>query len=121
VQSDFGGGANHHVGNLDLNFGGGFAITQQPAGYGDSFTGNFLYQTTAGDYGKGQVCEGKAPAGVAVTLVGNNTIWNPTGEVTECGGSLAAWQAKGHDLGTTGAKWPEDSVVLGVGRKILGL
>ena len=35
------------------------------------------------------------------SVMGNNTVYSPTGNVTECGMSLVAWQAQGNDLGTT--------------------
>ena len=50
-----------------------------------------------------------------------NTVWSPTGAVTECGKSLAAYQAMGGDPGTTASAYPDDSVVLAVARKLMGL
>ena len=44
-----------------------------------------------------------------------------TGEVTECGMTLAAYQAKGGDPGTVAAPYPDDSVILGIARKLMNL
>lgn len=75
-----------------------------------------MYATNGGNYGSGQTC-----TGAGATIVGNNTIWSPTGVTTECGMSLAAWQAKGNDAGTVAAAWPADSVVIALARSILGM
>ena len=69
-----------------------------------------------GAYGGGQNC-----ALTGGTIVGGNTIWSPTGAVTECGKTLADFQATGGDPGTTAAPYPADSVVLGVAKTLLGL
>ncbi len=76
---------------------------------------NYLYQAKDGNYGGGQDC---SPGG---TTVGGNTVWTPTGSVTECGKSLAAYQATGGDPGTTAAAYPADSVVLGIAKQLMGL
>ncbi len=55
------------------------------------------------------------------TIVHDNTVWSPTGAVTECGKSLAAYQATGGDPGTTASAYPDDSVVLGIARQLMGL
>ena len=112
----FGGSANRHIGNLDIAFEKGFGIVSQPEGYSDEYSGNYLYSAADGDYGSGQACK---PPGM--TVVGNNTIWTPTGRVTECGMSLAQWQAGGGDKGTTASVHPADSVVMQVARTILGM
>ena len=49
----------------------------------------------------------------------NNTIWSPTGKISECGMSLAQWQAKGNDVGTTASPYPDDKTVLAIVRKTL--
>ncbi len=53
--------------------------------------------------------------------MGGNTIWSPTGAITECGMSLAAYQATGGDPGTTAAAYPDDAVVLGIAKTLMGL
>ena len=94
----------------------GFGICPQLAGYEEGYYNNSLYQGKDGAYGSGQTC-----SGAGKTIVGNNTIWTPTGTVTECGGSLAAWQAQGNDIGTTASKYPDDSVIIAAARALLGV
>jgi hypothetical protein len=116
LKSDFGGHSNFHHDNLDLFWSSGFGINGQLEGYADGYYGNYLYQSKDGNYGGGQTC-----SGAGKTVVYGNTIWTPTGAVTECGTSLANWQSQGNDVGTVGAPYPTDDVVLGVARKILSL
>jgi hypothetical protein len=75
-----------------------------------------LYQMKDGNYGSGQTCSGEG-----TTAVFNNTVWSPTGAITECGMSLAAWQAKGGDPGTTASPFPADAVVIAAARALLGV
>jgi len=107
LKSDFGGHDNYHNNNVDLFWSSGFGICQQVAGHADSYMGNYLYLANDGNYGGGQTCSGDG-----MTLVGGNTIWSPTGAIKECGSTLADWQAKGNDVGTTASAYPADSVVL---------
>ena len=51
----------------------------------------------------------------------NNSVYTPTGAVTECGMSLAAWQALGNDVGTTASTFPSDDTLLALARNVLGL
>ena len=51
----------------------------------------------------------------------DNTIYPPSGKVTECGMALADWQAQGGDPGTTAAVTPADSVIIGLARAALGM
>lgn len=57
-------------------------------------TGNTAVLTSDGAYAL-PICTGDGK-----TVMGNNTLFTPTGNVTECGASLAAWQAAGNDPGT---------------------
>ena len=84
-------------------------------GYEQRLIGNVLVSPRDGEYAL-PICSGRGK-----TIMANNTIYSPTGNVSECGMTLAQWQAQGNDLGTTGSPFPDDSVVLGVARKILGL
>ncbi len=112
-----GGSDNHHAYNLDLFWSTGFGICSQPNGYADGYYGNYLWLAKDGNYGSGQACMGQT----GQTIVFNNTVWSPTGAITECGMSLAQYQAKGGDPGTTGSPYPADSVVLSLARSILGV
>eukprot|EP01079_Euglenida_sp_SAG-EU17-18_P010637 gene10638-1933_t len=117
LKSDFGGHSNFHHGNLDLFWSEGFGISGQLDGYSDGYYNNYLYMAKDGKYGGGQACKGSA----GETIVGGNTIWTPTGTVTECGMPLEQYQKQGGDQGTKALPYPEDSEVLQVARKILNL
>ena len=77
-----------------------------------------VVQERDGDYGSGSCTDSPS---AAKTVVYNNTIYTPTGAVTECGMSLAAWQARGNDPGTTAHPYPSDDVILSAARAALGL
>ena len=117
LKSDFGGHSNFHHNNLDLFWTQGFGICPQVDGYADGYYDNYLYLMQDGDYGRGQACKGQP----GETIVSGNTVWSPTGKVTECKMSLKDYQKQGGDPGTTAAPHPEDSVVLSLARKILGM
>ena len=116
LKTDFGGHDNFHHGNLDLFWSAGFGICGVVDGHGDGYYDNILWLAKDGNYGGGQVC-----SGAGITHVFNNTVFSPTGRITECGTSLAAWQAKGGDPGTTAAPYPADGLILGIARNLLGL
>ena len=102
MKSDFGGHDNHHYNNIYTYLGIGFRISIQLKGHEDYFYNNTVVQNANGNYGN------PACSGDGMTVVHDNKIYTPTGKVTECGMSLADWQAKGNDPGTTANKWPED-------------
>ena len=54
-------------------------------------------------------------------VVHDNNIYNPTGNVTECGKSLAKWQAMGNDPGSTANKWPDDDALVEMIRQLLNV
>jgi hypothetical protein len=54
-----------------------------------------------GDYAL-PVCAPTVPS----SILYNNSVYSPTGNISECGVSLATWQAQGHDVGTTAAPYP---------------
>ena len=114
--ADFGGHSNVHRGNLDLFWSLGFGICPQIDGHVDGYYSNILYIAKDGNYGSGQACT--APG---KTIVYNNTIYSPTGAITECGKTLAEWQAAGNDPMTTAMPYPDDSVILAIARNLLGL
>lgn len=114
LKSDFGGHSNFHHHNVDLFWSAGFGICPQAVGYADGYYDNYLYLMRDGDYGHGQTCSGGAK-----TAVHGNTIWSPTGKITECGKSLADWQAEGNDVGTVASAYPPDAAVLAVVRATL--
>ena len=116
LKSDFGGHSNFHHANVNLFWSKGFGICSQADGYADGYYDNFLWMSSDAEYGSGQMCSGGAK-----TIVRNNTIWTPTGKVTECGKSLAEWQAGGNDVGTRALPYPDDATVLDIVRKTLRL
>lgn len=114
LKSDFGGHSNFHHANVDLFWSKGFGICNQAFGYADGYYDNYLYLSSDGNYGDGQQCTGGAK-----TIVGGNTIWSPTGKITECGKDLADWQAEGNDVGTKALPHPADAEVLAIVRQTL--
>ena len=115
MKNDFDGHDNHHHDNVYAYVGRGFGICGQLEGHEDMFYNNYVVMNGDGDYGHG-TCSGPG-----MTVVHDNQIFTPTGKVTECGMSLAQWQAKGNDKGTTAAKWPEDEDIINAGRKVLDM
>ena len=122
LKSDFGGHSNFHHDNLDLFFDEGFGISAQLPGFEDGYYGNRLYMSSDGDYGgikyTGANSKGAAP------VVHSNTIWSPTGNVTEGGKPLKEYQHEDpahNDPGTVASAYPADAVVLAVAKDILKL
>ena len=116
MKNDFGGHDNRHYDNIYAYVGKGFGICPQLAGHEDYFYNNTVVMTTNGDYGSGQTCSGDGK-----TVVHDNHIYTPTGMVTECKMSLAEWQAKGNDPGTTASTWPSDDDLVKATRQLLGI
>jgi len=102
MKNNFGGHDNRHFNNVYAYVGTGFKITSQKKGHEDYFYNNTVVMTSDGDYGN-PTCSGDGK-----TVLHDNKIYSPTGKVTECKMSLADWQAKGNDPGTTAAPFPQD-------------
>jgi hypothetical protein len=49
----------------------------------------------------------------------DNRVYTLDGKATESGKSIAAWQAQGHDLGTTVGTIPPDDAILTLARSLL--
>ena len=83
----------------------------QLPGYEDGYYSNYLYMSVDGPYGQGS------------PIVRDNTIWSPTGAVTEGGKPLKEFQRENprSDPGTVASAYPEDSAVLAVAREMLKL
>lgn len=113
MKNDFGGHDNDHHDNIYAYVGKGFGICPQLEGHVDYFYNNTVVMTHDGDYGN------PACSGPGKTVVHDNKIYTPHGNVTECGMPLSEWQMKGNDPGTVGQVWPEDEVILGLARKLL--
>lgn len=85
-------------------------------GHEDMFFNNTAVMLYDGDYAK-PICTGEG-----ASKSGGNTIYSPTGNITECGMSVAAWQALGHDLGTVVmGRLPTDEELMDAIRKALGV
>lgn len=115
MKNDFGGHDNHHYNNIYAYVISGFGINSQLPGHEDYFYNNTVVMTRDGDYGQG-TCEGPGK-----TVVHDNHIYSPTGKITECKMSLAEWQAKGNDPGTTASTWPSDEELEGMGRWLMNI
>ena len=79
-----------------------------------------LYLAKDGSYGNPAGCStyGQGPN---ATIIFNNTVWSPTGAITECGMPLSTYQSKGGDVGSKALPYPDDAVVLGLARALMGL
>lgn len=115
MKNDFNGHDNRHFNNIYAYVGHAFGICKQLNGHEDYFYNNTVVMTKDGDYGNMQ-CSGDG-----VTVVHDNKIHTPTGKVTECGMSLADWQAKGHDPNTTASTFPSDDDLVKMSRQLLGI
>lgn len=83
------------------------------AGHQPVFYSNKVILSNDGDYAK-PVC-----SGVGSTTMYNNSVYSPTGTITECGTTLVAWQAAGNDPGTTAQGYPLTSEVISWARAVL--
>ena len=81
-------------------------------GYNDAFFGNQCIFRTG--Y--------KSDCGVSTGFeVHDNTVFSQTGKLEVCKMDFAAYIAAGHDEGSTLAKWPADSAMVAMGKKVLGM
>lgn len=88
-------------------------------GHADYFHSNHVVLNADGEYGAGgNMCNDTD--GVPMVLY-NNTVYSPTGRVTECGEPLEKWQAKGFDKGTTAHPYPADEDLLATMARTLGM
>lgn len=115
MKSDFGGHDSFSYLNVYAFLDSGFGLVWQEPGHYDYFHSNHVVLNADGDYG------GAANYCTKPTLVlYNNTVFSPTGKVTECGMPLEKWVALGHDLNSTAHPWPEDAELLAVMAATLG-
>ncbi len=92
------------------------SMAQMLDGHVDSFFNNTVVMLNDGAYAK-PICSGEG-----ASLLGGNTIFSPSGNITECGMSVQAWQAAGHDAGTVVmGRLPTDQELLDAGKRALGL
>ena len=118
MKNDFGGHDNHHFNNIYAYPGQGLGVCSQLKGHEDYFYNNKLVITGHKVGGFRCADEGK----YGKTVVHDNEYYTSDGNITECGMSLAAWQAKGadNDKGSTVAPYPKDEVIIGWAKEKLG-
>ena len=115
MKNDYGGHDNRYYNNIYSYVDAGFGISVQLKGHEDYFYNNTVVTNKDGNYGNGK-CSGNG-----MTVVYDNKIYSPTGNITECDHSLSDWQALGNDPGTTAAKLPNDDDLAMMIRKFLKL
>jgi len=119
MKSDFGGHDGIAFGNVYAFVGGGFTMynTQLP-GHEDQFYGNTLVLSDDGSVGHNQACGSDIQP-----ITHDNTMYSPTGNITECGMPLSKWQSQGHDPGSTASAYPPNmnELILAAGSALLGL
>ena len=109
---------NSHSANVYAYVNTAFGICNQLKGHPDRFFDNHCVQQQS-SYGGGQQCT--TTGSVDATVVHGNTMYTPTGAFTECGTSLANWQAQGGDPGTVALPTPDDATLLALARGVLGM
>ena len=128
LKSDFGGHEETYTGNLlayvhDCIM-DGMATDAMPGhqiGYGDGFVNNSCVYI--GSYDSDCFTQRTQPAAGRAWKVHDNKVYSESGETMVCNNttSLAAWVAKGHDAGSSSARWPSDADLVAMARRILGL
>ena len=122
MKNDFGGCAGHadnnvyaYVSQTPMCNGYNGPMGEMLDGFEDRFQNNTAVMLYDGPYAL-PICSGPG-----TSVLGGNTIFSPTGNITECGMSVAAWQAAGHDQGTVVmGRLPTDAELLAAGRRALG-
>ena len=92
----------------------GFYDAPMLNGFEDHFTNNKVIMT--GTNVGSETCTGNG-----TTIMGHNSYFTPTGNLTECKVPLDTWQKMGHDAGSTVAKTPDDATIIGWAKEKLGI
>ncbi len=111
LQNDFEGHDNiwsynvvAWISSYALHNGYGGTVGQPGNGYLDGHEDMFLNNIVAlprdGTYAL-PICSGRGK-----TIMANNTLYSPSGAISECGTTLANWQAQGNDQGTVAIAYP---------------
>ena len=87
-------------------------MCSQLDGHEDYFYNNKVVMT--GSNVGGFTCDGTGK-----TVVHDNKYFNPDGSVQECKMSLADWQKKGEDKGSSAAKIPSDDTIISWAKAML--
>lgn len=118
LKNDFGGHDNHHHNNIYYSAGGCMGVCAQKPGHQDMFYNNTCISSRAGvDYAGFQ----QGIGGPALPVMHDNRVYTPDGTASESGKSIAAWQAEGHDLGTTVGKTPSDAELIAMAKELLNM
>lgn len=118
MKNDFGGHDNHHYRNIYAYAGQGLGVCSQLVGHEDYFYDNRVV-VTGGKVG-GFRCTDDPQGKFGKTVLHDNEYFTADGNISECGMSLQAWQAKGGDKGSSVAPYPDDSVIIGWAKAKLG-
>ena len=111
LKGDFGGHDNKWHGNV-LAYVGNCYTTYSFKIYNDAFYGNQCVFTSS--Y--------KSDCDVfAGWEVHDNAVFSQSGNLNVCGMDFKAYQAEGHDKGSSVAKWPSDANLVAMGKKVLGM
>eukprot|EP00937_MAST-01D_sp_MAST-1D-sp2_P000871 g871.t1 len=124
LKADFGGHDNVHTGNLYAypQIGCLVDITEQLPGHELQFFGNRCVMRlagAAGRYAHFDCADLDSGAPRAAPAMHDNAVFAPDGQFSVCGLSLAQLQARGFEVGTTVAKLPAASTVLGWAEALL--
>jgi len=115
MKNDFGGHDNHHYNNVYAYVGQALGVCGMLDGHEDVFENNRVVMTGTNVGGPQCSAPGK-------TKMANNAYYTPSGDVSECGSSLADWQAKdsSNEPNSTVSKTPSDEAIIGWARDVLG-
>jgi hypothetical protein len=115
LKSDFGGHDNHHFNNIYAGVGRALSVTGTLPGHQDKFYNNKVIMTGT-DVGSINCKDKDVHADLS-----KNYFFNPSGNVTVCGKSLAEAQEAGLDSGSSVATTPSDEQVIAWGKELLGM
>ena len=118
LKNDFGGHDNKQYGNMYINSGGCMSVCAQKPGHEDAFFNN-----TCVSVAKSPVYANFQPGigGAAYPVMHDNRVYTADGKATEAGKTIEAWQALGHDVGTTVARLPSDDKLVAMARELLAM
>mmetsp|Transcript_34796 Transcript_34796/g.91091 ORF Transcript_34796/g.91091 Transcript_34796/m.91091 type:complete len:314 (+) Transcript_34796:205-1146(+) len=118
LKNDFGGHDNHHHNNLYYNRGSCMGACAQKEGHEDAFYNNTcILAANSPSYARFS----QAIDGTSYPIMHDNRVYTLDGKATESGKDIAAWQAQGHDLGTTVGVIPSDDVIIAEAKSILDM
>jgi hypothetical protein len=116
LKNDFGGHDNHHHNNLYYNSGSCMGVCAQKPGHEDHFYNNTCVINKASPQ---YASFSKGIGGPAMPVMHDNRVYTADGKATESGKPISAWNALGHDLGTTVGKIPSDVELIAIAKGIL--